>query len=408
MTDSVRLERALRKAKDQLQQEVRDRTAELTQATTALSEREAYYRGLFENASDIIATITPEGIITSANRIAEKVLGWSLNEIIGQHFRKVCVPVYVQPIEDRVRRFLAGEKLPSTFELECWRKDGGRVPFEMRNRPMYTQDGKLREFQVIFRDITERKKVEEQLHQAKEAAEAADQAKSEMLALMNHEMRTPLGVIMGYIELLQEGEGGQLSPDQEDMVHRVGANARGLLDLINNVLDLSRLNTGRLPIDYTRFSLASLFEEIEAETRDSRELSGLDFNWHIAADVPLILSDAGKLKIVVKNLVQNAIKFTQTGSVTIQAQCKADEIEISVTDTGVGIGPEQQAVIFDVFRQGSSHNVRGQRGVGLGLHIVQRLLDALRGTIAVESAVGQGARFCIRLPLQSVQAQAEL
>ena len=282
---------------------------------------------------------------------------------------------------------------------------GGAVPFEMRNRPMYAQDGKLREFQVIFRDITERKKVEEQLHQAKETAETADQAKSEMLALMNHEMRTPLGVIMGYIELLQEGEGGQLSHDQEDMVHRVGANARGLLDLINNVLDLSRLNTGRLPIDYTEFSLASLFQEVEADTSDSRELSGLIFNWQVGADVPAILSDAGKLKIIIKNLVHNAIKFTQTGSVTIQAQCKADEIEISVTDTGVGIGPEQQAVIFDVFRQGSNHNVRGQRGVGLGLYIVKRLLDALRGTITVESTLGQGSRFCIRLPLHATNPQ---
>jgi signal transduction histidine kinase len=144
----------------------------------------------------------------------------------------------------------------------------------------------------------------------------------------------------------------------------------------------------------------TLFKEIEQETKGLRDLSGLAFHWRSEPTLPLLQTDSGKLKVILKNLLSNAIKFTEAGDVTLAASTEQEGIAISVTDTGIGIPPAQQSMIFEAFRQGDSTNVHGLKGVGLGLHIVTRLLDLLGGTIAVESEVGQGSTFRVWLPVE--------
>lgn len=399
VTEQVRLERALRKAHDELEVRVQERTAELTQANAALRESEERYRGLFENANDVIATFTMDGTITSINRAAEVLLGRSREELVGQHLRTVNSSASVARIEDRTRRFLAGEKLTENLEVEVICKDGGLVFLECRTRPMYDKDGNFTGVQGIFRDVTERKRAEEQLRKAKELAEESDHAKSEFLALMNHELRTPLSVITGYLDLFLDGTFGAVPDEQRTVLQRLQANASSVVDLISDVLNLSRLDAGRLAVEQTPVSVATLLYELEVETSGARELSGLQFSWLVERDLPLLASDPGKLKVVLRNLLTNAIKFTRAGEVTVGARRLVDAVEIYVADTGVGIAPEQQAVIFDAFRQGSTTNVRGLTGVGLGLHIAKRLLDLLGGTVSVESELGKGSTFRVRLPL---------
>lgn len=401
VTEEVRLQRELRKAHDELERRVHERTAELAEANAALQQSEERYRGLFENANDIIATLTLDGIITSVNRAAEALLGWSRNELIGKHFRAVNTPASIARVEERTRRFLAGEKLTSNLEVEVIRKDGSVVLLECRTRPMADKDGQLIGVQGIFRDITERKRREEHLRDAKEAAEQAERAKSDLLSILNHELRTPLSVILGYTDLFLEGTLGAPNEEQRGILQRLHANACSVLDLVSDGLNLSRLEAGRLTVESTEVSIPELFRAIEAETATLRELSGLRFSWSADRNLPLLLSDPGKLKVIVKNLLSNAMKFTRAGEVTVGAHADNDAVEIYVKDTGIGIPQEQQSVIFEAFRQGSTTNVRGLTGVGLGLYIVKRLLDLLGGTVSVESEVGKGSTFRVRLPRRS-------
>ena len=401
VTEEVRLQRALRKAHDELELRVRERTAELAQTNVALRRSEERYRGLFENANDIIATLTMDGFITSVNRAAEALLGWSRAELVGQHFRTVTTPAAAARAEDRTRRFLAGEKQTSNLEVEVVRKDGSVVSLECRTRMMYGEDGKLTGVQGIFRDVTERKRTEERLRYAKEAAEQANRAKSDFLSLLNHELRTPLSVILGYIDLFLEGSFGSPSEDQRVILHRLHANTCNVLDLISDGLSLNRLEAGHLVVEHAEVRIPELLQAIEMETHGVRELSGLRFIWQVEDGLPLLFSDQGKLKVVIKNLLNNAIKFTQAGEITIGARSREGGVEIYVTDTGVGIPLDQQSEIFEAFRQGSTANVRGLSGVGLGLHIVKRFLDLLGGTITVESEVGKGSTFRVQLPRQA-------
>ncbi len=232
--------------------------------------------------------------------------------------------------------------------------------------------------------------------------EQASRLKSDFLATMSHELRTPLNVIIGYNALLLDEVFGTLTPEQAASLDRVGTSARELLELISATLDISRLETGRAALTLQDIDLADLLREIEAETRALREKPGVELVWRIAADLPRLHSDAVKVKVLLKNLIANAVKFTDRGSVTVSARPRDGWMEFSVADTGIGMSPETQAVIFEPFRQGDSSNNRRQAGVGLGLYIVSRLLDLLSGRIEVDSTPGVGSTFRIWIPIDAL------
>jgi signal transduction histidine kinase len=245
----------------------------------------------------------------------------------------------------------------------------------------------------------------EALQKAKDAAESANRAKGEFLASMSHEVRTPLSIIIGYADLMDEEIFGSLSPEQRTVLKRVKRNAQELFELIAAMLDLSRLEAGRLPVDLRAVMIPELLRDIEDETQEIQEQSGLHFVWNIESNLPPIFTDPVKFKVIIKNLLGNAIRFTKEGSVTIDARVYNGGVEICVTDTGIGIPQDALNLIFEPFQQlNPPTSPEAQGGTGLGLHIVKRLLNVLGGSVTVESEVGKGSIFRIWAPIKKTVA----
>lgn len=228
----------------------------------------------------------------------------------------------------------------------------------------------------------------------------ANRTRTEFVATMSHELRTPLNIIAGYNGLLLDDVFGPLNPGQRDTLGRVAHSTTQLVELVETVLDLSRLEGGRIPLELELVELSTLVGEICDETQPLFQAKpGLQWVWHEPAGLPAFRTDPRKLKVIVKNLVGNAIKFTDAGTVSVSARADDGRVEIEVTDSGIGIPADVLPTIFDAFRQGDGSSTRSYGGVGLGLYIVHRLVEELGGTTTVESEVGTGSTFRIALPV---------
>jgi len=395
----------LQQTNAELEARVADRTATLTQAHAALVTSEARYRELFENANDIIYTHDLQGYFTSINKAAERLSGYTHAEALHMHIAQVVVPEQLALANQTTERQLAGETVPP-YELEILTKEGRRVPLELHTR-LITHEGRPVGIQGIARDISERKRTEDALRHAKDAAEAANRAKSEFLATMSHELRTPLSIILGYTSILLEEGDSYPASERIASVHRIDRSARELLDLITAVLDMSRLEAGRLPLEVTTVRVQDLLTDVQTDTLTLQEQAGLAFVWRVEEPLPLLQTDARKLKIVIKNLLSNAIKFTEQGTITIEAKSWEGGVEIRVQDTGRGIPPEALAQIFEPFYQVGDGDPRGPGGTGLGLSIVQRLVTLLGGQIRVQSTVGSGSAFRVWVPVKIPEVQGK-
>jgi signal transduction histidine kinase len=226
----------------------------------------------------------------------------------------------------------------------------------------------------------------------------ASRVKSDFVATMSHELRTPLNAIVGYNSLMLDKAFGDLTAEQMQVLRRVDKSASELLELINATLDVSRLEAGRLPLDVRDVSLKELIAEVDAETRDLREKPGLSFAWQLPQHLPRLRTDPLKLKVILKNLIGNAVKFTEQGSVVVGVRRVSSKVEFSVADTGIGVEPSARKVIFEPFRQADSSDTRRYGGVGLGLYVARRLAESLGGDISLESAVGRGSTFRVFVP----------
>ena len=228
----------------------------------------------------------------------------------------------------------------------------------------------------------------------------ANRLKSEFVATMSHELRTPLNIILGYTELLRGGSFGQITADQREVLGRVSRSGDELLELITATLDLSRLESGRATIALAPVHLATLLATVVGEARELlRDKPEVALRCALPAGLPPLRGDGAKLKVVVKNLVANAVKFTERGHVSLSAIVAGEGIEIAVADTGIGIAADALPIIFEAFRQADSSMTRRYGGVGLGLHVVRRLMALLGGRVTVESTPGEGSTFRIWLPL---------
>jgi PAS domain S-box-containing protein len=230
--------------------------------------------------------------------------------------------------------------------------------------------------------------------------EQASALKSQFLANMSHEFRTPLNAILGYTHMLLNNVTGQVTEPQRKSLTRIDSNSRHLLALINDILDITRIEAGRMPLNATSFGIKELFDEVQAELEPIIKRSNLAVSTKVRGAVPTVRSDRQKVKQIVLNLLSNALKFTPAGSVTMTASYdgRAKQVAIAVRDTGVGIPPEDQAKVFEDFRQLDSSPARGYGGTGLGLSICRRLANILGGTIELESTAGNGSTFTLRLP----------
>ncbi|MBM4256687.1 MAG: hypothetical protein FJ147_12420 [Deltaproteobacteria bacterium] len=232
---------------------------------------------------------------------------------------------------------------------------------------------------------------------AKELA-TANRLKSDLLATMSHELRTPVNLIMGYTELLLQQNFGRLAPEQTEPLQRIEKSARSLRELITAMLDVCRMEAAQVAVDLRPVHLAELMDEVESEVRELREKPEVRYLRRVPTVLPPVYSDRTQLKVVLKNLLSNAAKFTEKGRITVDAYLRNDGVLITVSDTGIGIEDDILPEIFDMFRQGDSSLTRRYGGMGLGLYVVRRLLELVHGTIEVESKVGQGSTFRVWIP----------
>ena len=232
------------------------------------------------------------------------------------------------------------------------------------------------------------------------ALEQASALKSQFLANMSHEFRTPLNAILGYTHMVLNGVSGPISEPQRKSLTRIDSNSRHLLALINDILDITRIEAGRMPLNATSFGIGELFDEVQAELEPIIKRSNLAVSTRVRGAVPTLRSDRQKVKQIVLNLLSNALKFTPSGSVTMTASYdgRAKQVAVAVRDTGVGIPKEDQAKVFEDFRQLDSSPARGYGGTGLGLSICRRLANILGGSIELASEAGRGSTFTLRLP----------
>ena len=416
IVERTRAEDELRTARDHLETRVHARTAELVR-TNATLQSEVAARKTAERAlqrerdllevtlasiGDAVIATDPRAILTFMNPVAETLTGWRARDAVGRPISdvlRIFDEASRRPVESPVDTVLREQVIVAlgnhTLLLS---RDGREVPIADSGSPIRGKDGQLYGAVVVFRDITDLQRSEAALLAAKEAAEAADRAKSEFLATMSHELRTPLNIVIGYTDLLSESTFGSMTDQQRDVVERVNRSAHQLYELIAAMLDLSRLEAGRLPVDVREVRIAELLAQVRDDTRELQERSGLRFVWSADGDIGPVQTDPGKLKVVVRNLIGNASKFTKEGQVAITARTCRNGVEIRVSDTGVGIPRSALSLIFEPFRQIEGADGRGRGGTGLGLHIVKRLLELLGGEVSVESEEGRGSTFRVWVP----------
>ncbi len=370
---------------------------EMTQSSSRLA-------AIVGTSLDAILVIDRKGRVIDFNGAAERIFGFTRDEAIGADMGALVVPDHLRAAHDAgMRRYRTkGEKRftgRGLRQMEARRKDGTVFPVELSVSTAKSADGEV--FVSYIRDISARVAAEKELIDARDRAVAGERAKAGLLAVMSHEMRTPLNGILGTLELLSDTP---LERNQRRYLEIIESSGKLLLHHVNDVLDISRLDAGKGEFTRESFGLEALIEEVVEGQRAVAEAKGNtlaidcgELSGHILVGDPI------RLRQVLLNLVGNAIKFTQNGRIGITAVRLRGlgEFEIRVSDTGVGIGPEDQTKIFDDFVTLDTSYVRSAGGTGLGLAIVRRLVQGMGGTIGVQSTPGEGSLFWIRLPLNS-------
>ena len=373
----------------------------------SLRESEARKSAILESALDCIITMDQEGRILEFNPAAETVFGHAREHAVGRVAASLLLPPYVWEGQvDAVKNLVAtgGEVHGQRLELTAMRANGAEFPAELAIS--VTKFAGKTFFTAYVRDITERKQVEADLRKAKQAAEAANLAKSEFLANVSHEIRTPMNGIIGMTELALQTN---LTAEQREYLGLVKASSGSLLTIINDILDFSKIEAGRLDVETIPFSLReSLGDTMKSLAIDAHG-KGLELACDISPDMPdALLGDPLRLRQIIINLVGNAIKFTDKGEVVVRIRPQSRDggdlvCYFTVHDTGVGIPKEKQATIFAPFLQADTSTTRIYGGTGLGLTISARLAEMMGGTIWVESEPGSGSvfHFTARFSLQS-------
>jgi PAS domain S-box-containing protein len=369
--------------------------------TPARSESEAQLRAIFRTIVDAIVVIDGEGRILDFNPAAERIFGYAAEEVIGQNVR-ILMPDPDSRQHDQYLKnyFQTGEPqiIGKGREVTGLRKNGSTVSLDLAVSEV-NYDGR-RLFTGILRDITERKQAEKSLQQAKREAEDANRAKSTFLANMSHELRTPLNAIIGYSELLHEEAEERDDRPLLDDLGRITVAARHLLSLINEVLDLSKIEAGQVQLDIVEIDIGELLRDVGETVRALAARNGNLLEFKCPADIGIFDGDPTKLRQILFNILANAAKFTRDGAITINARRTRSGIQLTVTDTGIGMTEEQLGRVFEEFAQAEDSTGRKYGGTGLGLAISRRFCRMLGGDLTAESSPGEGACFTVDLPLQ--------
>jgi PAS domain S-box-containing protein len=403
-----------------------------------LRQTEEHYWELFENASDFVYTLDMHGHFTTVNKTGVRLLGYSRDELAGMSLTDILPPASLARSRDMRVSKERGTGW-TTYELEVVTKDNRRIPLEVSTRLIY-RDGQAIGVQGIGRDVTERKQAEEALKQArdelemrvaqrtaelqhsneqlhleiaerqqaeaalrlaKDASEVANRAKSEFLATITHELRTPMNGICGMTGLLLDTA---LDDEQREYAETVQKCSDDLLSLINDILNFSQIDTGKCTLNIVEFELRIVIEDVLESLAKAAHEKGLVMTAAVHSDVPhCVAGDPGRLLQVLLILVGNAVKFTETGLIVVsvtRVDSSATEMIVyfAITDTGIGIPAEAHGKLFQVFSQVDGSSTRKYGGTGLGLAIAKRLVTMMEGDIGVESTLGQGSTFWFTVP----------
>ncbi len=402
--------------------DVATQTTELVKSQSeALRESETKFRSVTQSANDGIVSANSRGLIISWNRGAETIFGYKEEEVVGKPLT-VLMPERYRELHqsglERLRSTGESRVIGRTLELHGVRKDGTEFPLDLSIASWKTEEGTF--YSGIIRDITERKRVTEalqaltlsleqkvkertaELEIARDQALVATQHKSEFLANMSHELRTPLNAVIGFSDVLLEKMFGDLNEKQEEYLQDILSSGQHLLALINDILDLSRIEAGHTELEVSTFNLATTVENTLVLVRERAVRRRVDLTSEINSQLGDCRADERRVKQVLLNLLSNAIKFTpEGGRISVTARVIGEYAEISVTDTGIGISTEDRQRIFEEFYQVKRDPAHKREGTGLGLALSKKFVELHGGRICVESEPGKGSTFTFTLPLRA-------
>lgn len=366
-----------------------------------LRESEDRFRTLLENARDMVLLIdsSNEAIIDVNSEVC-RLLGYPREVILSKTLSELGIGEGLESRRKEENHFIPGQSF--LWHTDIQTSDGDSFPIEAKvgviemNHKIY--------WLGIARDISKRKEMEEELILAKNDAEDANHAKSAFLANMSHEVRTPINGIMGMLQLM---ETTALDVEQEDYVNVAISSCRSLTSLLSDILDLSRIEAGKVEIENEAFALEDLMQSVSSFFRRQVEQDGISLTFETESNVPEQISgDAVRLRQVISNLVGNSVKFTEEGGILVKVESIGKDsdgnrqlLRFSVSDTGIGIPEDQMGHIFDAFRQVDGSYTRKHQGAGLGLSIVNKLVDLMDGTLSLKSKVGVGTTFTLVIPV---------
>ncbi|MEO7202460.1 MAG: ATP-binding protein [Candidatus Tumulicola sp.] len=358
---------------------------------------------LLEYAPDATLLVDGEGIIRVVNAQAERLFGYYREEMIGRPVEFLVPSRYHErhvvdragySRDPRVRPMGAG------LELFGLRKNGSEFAVEISLSPIVTREGTYVASSV--RDVSERKAFERRLQELNSQMEAASKTKDEFLASMSHELRTPLNAILGFTGTLLMQLPGPLTAEQERQLKIVQWSGRHLLSLINDILDLAKVQSGKREVVFSRVPVADVVGDVAASLASFAAEKGIEVRTSVAEDAQYVETDRRSLRQIILNLADNAIKYTERGSVSIEVRRRREPFEaltLDVSDTGCGIREEHRAIIFDAFERLEAGEARTIAGTGLGLHLSHSLARLLGGSLDVSSEFGVGSTFTLTLPV---------
>ena len=386
----------LRDLRERLQQQLTERA----RVELALREREQQYRHLVERTNDIVWELDEAVVYTYCSPTVGTVLGYEPEHVVGKTPFDFMPPDEAERVAEAFHQIVATREPFTSLEHKSVRQDGRVLVMDCSGAPIFDSDGTFRGYRGTDRDVTARKQAEDALLQAKDEAEQANRAKSQFLSSMSHELRTPLTAIIGFAQLLETDASDPLTAGQHEGVMHIRKAGDHLLELVNEVLDLARIESERISLSLESVTIGPLLEEVVAIVEPMATERDITLRDQTASlHHHSVVADRNRLKQVLLNLLSNAIKYNRpAGAVTLAGTVSPrDRVRLSVRDEGEGIPEEQLAVLFAPFERLGAENT-SVVGTGIGLTITKRLLELMDGCIEVESVVGEGSCFSIELP----------